>query len=316
MLCVWHVCYIYQAATTHKLKLEEFVERATYKIISLHPLQQNRKRRMAFWRSTTLESDKHDLNTYANATTTTTTTTTDKDATTTHAELTKIPLMRAFIETHDPSSMHEVDDLMMRRFLRARDSDVDKACAMLLKCLKWRRSFVPNGFFSVAEVPNEISQDKVFAQGHDNRGRPIAVIFGARHFQNKQGGLDEFKRFVVYAFDKLCASMPAGQEKFVGIAELKGWGYSNSDVRGYITALSILQDYYPERLGKLFILHAPYIFMKVWKVIYPFIDNNTRKKIVFVENKKLKSTLLEDIEESQLPEIYGGQLPLVPIQDS
>lgn len=38
-----------------------------------------------------------------------------------------------------------------------------------------------------------------------------------------------------------CISMPPGQEKFVGIAELKGWGYSNSDVRGYLSALSILQ---------------------------------------------------------------------------
>lgn len=38
-------------------------------------------------------------------------------------------------------------------------------------------------------------------------------------------------------------------------------------------------------------------------------------QINFVENKKLKSTLLEDIDESQLPDIYGGRLPLVPIQD-
>jgi hypothetical protein len=37
--------------------------------------------------------------------------------------------------------------------------------------------------------------------------------------------------------------MPPGVEKFVGIAELKGWGYSNSDVRGYLNALSILQVY-------------------------------------------------------------------------
>lgn len=37
-------------------------------------------------------------------------------------------------------------------------------------------------------------------------------------------------------------------------------------------------------------------------------------QIIFVENKKLRSTLLIDIEESQLPDTYGGQLPLVPIQ--
>lgn len=40
-----------------------------------------------------------------------------------------------------------------------------------------------------------------------------------------------------------------------------------------------MQDYYPERLGKMFIVHAPYIFMAVWKIVYPFIDKNTRKKV-------------------------------------
>lgn len=78
--------------------------------------------------------------------------------------------------------------------------------------------------------------------------------------------------------------------------------------------------------------------MKAWKIIYPFIDKNTRKKVriinigipfviwslrslmisffiqfVFVEDKDLTSTLLEEIDESQLPEIYGGKLPLVPV---
>ncbi|KAG5029893.1 hypothetical protein AAZX31_05G186700 [Glycine max] len=232
----------------------------------------------------------------------------------TETELTKIRLLRAIVETRDPSSKEE-DDFMIRRFLRARDLDVEKASAMLLKYLKWRNSFVPNGSVSVSDVPNELAQDKVFMQGHDKIGRPILMVFGGRHFQNKDG-LDEFKRFVVYVLDKVCASMPPGQEKFVGIAELKGWGYSNSDVRGYLSALSILQDYYPERLGKLFIVNAPYIFMKVWQIVYPFIDNKTKKKIVFVEKNKVKSTLLEEMEESQVPEIFGGSLPLVPIQDS
>ncbi|GMP29762.1 hypothetical protein CsSME_00036604 [Camellia sinensis var. sinensis] len=109
--------------------------------------------------------------------------------------------------------------------------------------------------------------------------------------------------------------MPSGQEKFVCIGDFKGWGYTNSDVRGYLASLSILQDCYPERLGKLFVVHVPYVFMTAWKAVYPFIDKKTKKKIVFVEDKKLKSTLLADIDESQLPEIYGGKLPLVPIQD-
>ncbi|ESW31945.1 hypothetical protein PHAVU_002G281200 [Phaseolus vulgaris] len=231
----------------------------------------------------------------------------------TKTELTKICLLRTILETQDPSSKEE-DDFTIRRFLRARDLDLDKASTMFLKYLKWKHSFVPNGV-SVSDVPNEVAQDKAFIQGHDKIGRPILIVFGKKHFQNKHGGLDEFKRFVVFVFDKICASMPPGQEKFVGIAELKGWGYSNSDIRGYISALAILQDYYPERLGKLFIVNAPYIFMKVWKIVYPFIDNKTKKKIVFVDKNKVKSALLEDIDESNIPEIFGGPVPLVPIQD-
>jgi hypothetical protein len=38
-------------------------------------------------------------------------------------------------------------------------------------------------------------------------------------------------------------------------------------------------------------------------------------QILFVENTRLTSTLLEEIDMSQLPDIYGGQLPLTPIQD-
>nr|CAN59728.1 hypothetical protein VITISV_037736 [Vitis vinifera] len=198
----------------------------------------------------------------------------------------KVGLMRARVESADPSSK-DLDDFMIRRFLRARDLDIDKASALLLKYLGWRRAFIPNGYISASEIPNELAQNKLFMQG-----------------------------FVVYSLEKICASMPGGEEKFISIADIEGWGYTNSDIRAYLAALSILQDCYPERLGKLFLVHVPYVFMTAWKVVYPFIDSKTKKKIIFVENKNIKSTLLGDIDENQLPDVYGGKLPLVPIQDS
>lgn len=39
-------------------------------------------------------------------------------------------------------------------------------------------------------------------------------------------------------------------------------------------------------------------------------------QIMFVENKRLTATLLQDIDENQLPETYGGKMQLVPIQDA
>ncbi|XP_075512613.1 uncharacterized protein LOC142548173 isoform X1 [Primulina tabacum] len=227
----------------------------------------------------------------------------------------KIGLMRNIVEKQvSGCKQQDVDDSTLRRFLRARDLDVEKASAMFLNYRKWKQTFIPKGFVSASEVGNEIAQNKMFKQGTDKKGQPIAVVFGARHFKCK-GGIDEFKRFLVFSLDKLCSRITDGPEKFIIIGDLKGYGYRNSDVRGYLAALSILQDYYPERLGKVLVINAPNIFMTLWKIIYPFIDKNTRNKIVFVDNKRMKATLLEDIEECQLPEIYGGKLQLVPIQD-
>ncbi|GAB4850183.1 hypothetical protein Ancab_029478 [Ancistrocladus abbreviatus] len=255
----------------------------------------------------------------------------------------RIDIMRAFVESQDPSSK-EVDNLMLRRFLRARSLDVEKASQLLLKYLKWRREFVPKGCISESEIPNEIADNKAFLQGFDKKGCPILLFLGARHFQNQQtDGLDEFKRnigyfplscsifrncikllncstkspgFVVYMLDKTCSRIPAGEEKFVVIADLQGWGYSNSDIGGYIAALTVLQEFHPERLRKLFIANAPRIFATVWKILCPFIDKETKSKIIFVEKRVLRSTLLEEIEEEQLPQTYGGKQPLIPIHQA
>lgn len=94
--------------------------------------------------------------------------------------------------------MQEIDDYALRRFLRARDLDIEKSAAMFLKYLKWRQSFVPKGSILVSEIPNEIAQKKMFMQGVDKQGCPIAVVFGGRHIQNKLGGVEEFKRMTSF----------------------------------------------------------------------------------------------------------------------
>ncbi|ERN06130.1 hypothetical protein AMTR_s00016p00079730 [Amborella trichopoda] len=133
--------------------------------------------------------------------------------------------------------MQDVDNLMLRRFLRARDLDVEKASMMFLKYLKWRHAM---GYTSETYIQNELAQEKLYMQGRDKKGRPIGVAFPCKHNYSHRD-LDEFKRFVVYSLDKLCASIPEGQEKFVIIADHKGWGYANFDIRGYVAALSIMQ---------------------------------------------------------------------------
>ncbi|PAN26726.1 hypothetical protein PAHAL_5G033800 [Panicum hallii] len=226
----------------------------------------------------------------------------------------KVAELRAAVQAQDPRAK-EVDNLTLRRFLRARDHNVDKAAAMLLKYLKWRREVAPDGFVPEERVRRELAQDKAWMGGVDRSGRPILVGFMARHYSADRD-MAEFKSFVAYFFDKICARIPRGQEKFLAIIDLKGWGYANCDVRAYIAAIEIMQNYYPERLGKALMINVPYIFMKVWKtMIYPFIDTNTRDKFVFVDDKSLHETLRREIDETQLPEFLGGKMPLFPLKD-
>ncbi|KAG1370215.1 CRAL-TRIO domain-containing protein [Cocos nucifera] len=226
----------------------------------------------------------------------------------------KVAQLRATVEEKDPAAK-ELDNLTLRRFLLARNLDVKKASTFLLKHLKWRQSMVPNGFISEAEIQYELSQKKAFAQGFDKMGRPIGVIINARHNASKRN-MHEFKCFVVYVMDKLCARMAGGQEKFCIIGDFQGWGLWNRDIQAFFAALSIFQNNYPERLGKALMVRVPNIFMKAWKTICPFIDSDTKNKYEFVDEKNMKDKLLEEIDESQLPEMYGGKLPLVPIEES
>ncbi|KAF7044946.1 hypothetical protein CFC21_054104 [Triticum aestivum] len=224
------------------------------------------------------------------------------------AEWKKVAELRAVVEAQDPAAKEE-DDFMLRRFLRARDHNISKASAMFLKYLSWKRGAKPRCSITEAEVRGELVQDKLYIQGFDNTGRPMIYLFGNRHFAAKRD-LEEFKRYVIYILDNTCTKLPAGQEKFASVVDLKGWGYANCDIRAKLAALEIMQNYYPERLGRVFLIHVPYVFMAAWKMVYPFIDDNTKKKFVFVADKDLDGTLRDAIDLSQLPEQYGGKLRL------
>ncbi|GLJ16742.1 hypothetical protein SUGI_0288090 [Cryptomeria japonica] len=230
------------------------------------------------------------------------------------ADLVKIMKMREIIAKDDPAPK-VADDATLRRFLYARESNVQHASELYIKYRKWRQTFVPHGCISETVITNELKKNMVCMQGFDKKGRPIAVVILKRH-KPCHKALEDTKRYFVYTFDKMASRTSSGQEKFTIIVDLEGWTYKHVDIRGYLALLEILQNYYPERLGKLYFIHLPYIFWAAWNIVCPFVDKKTKQKVSIVENKDIRTTLLMDIDESQLPEIYGGKLPLVPVQDA
>lgn len=97
------------------------------------------------------------------------------------------------------------------------------------------------------------------------------------------------------------------QETCCTIMDLKGVGISRvSSVYSYVKqASAISQNYYPERLGKLYLINAPWGFSGVFGVIKGFLDPVTVQKI-HVLGTGYQSELLAQVPKENLPKGFGG----------
>lgn len=92
------------------------------------------------------------------------------------------------------------------------------------------------------------------------------------------------------------------------IMDLKGVGlWSANSVYGYVSQASAMsQNYYPERLGRLYLINAPWGFSTVFSVIKGFLDPVTVKKI-HVLGSTYQKELLDQVPAENLPVIFGGK---------
>ncbi|XP_078343771.1 retinal-binding protein-like isoform X2 [Oculina patagonica] len=65
------------------------------------------------------------------------------------------------------------------------------------------------------------------------------------------------------------------------------------------------QDYYPERMGKIFIVNTPWVFPVLWKIAKIFLDPKTRAKCVVLKSSELHK-LCDYFDPEDLPEELGG----------
>lgn len=97
-------------------------------------------------------------------------------------------------------------------------------------------------------------------------------------------------------------------ETSCSILDLKGVGIAKAaSVYGYLQAMSnISQNYYPERLGKMYVINAPWGFSTVFGVVKRFLDPVTVNKI-HVLGSGYEKELLAQVPAENLPKQFGGQ---------
>lgn len=203
-----------------------------------------------------------------------------------------------------------VDEACCMRYLRARDGDLKKATAMLRATLKWRREFgvrtLVEDRFPVLE--KECATGKTFVlPGEDREGRAILVM---RNKNENTKDHDGNVAHLVYQMERsVKAATQKRKETWCLVIDFEGYSVFNAPpMRTSRATLSIMQDHYPERLHRAYLVDAPWLFHGFFKLISPFIDPVTKRKIVFVKGDAARraSVLARDFDLANLEKCVGG----------
>lgn len=74
-----------------------------------------------------------------------------------------------------------------------------------------------------------------------------------------------------------------GDGKVMTIVDYDGWSLRKSPpMKTSLATLKIMQHHYPERLHLCICWHPPSVFSAFWRLLSPFIDPVTAKKVSFL----------------------------------
>ncbi|GFR43893.1 hypothetical protein Agub_g5022 [Astrephomene gubernaculifera] len=93
-------------------------------------------------------------------------------------------------------------------------------------------------------------------------------------------------------------------------------GLKNADLTALQTMFELLQNHYPERLGRLFLYEAPMAFYAIWRAVSPFVDPVTKTKINFVFAKNAHDEFEKVFDLHLLPRELGGEGEWHPIEEA
>ncbi|CAM8945994.1 unnamed protein product [Rhodiola kirilowii] len=218
-----------------------------------------------------------------------------------------------------PLLADERSDVILLKFLRARDFKVKEAFNMIQSTVRWRKEFKIDELLEEDLGSNAELNKVVFMKGFDKEGHPVCYnVYG--EFQNKDlyntTLSDEEKRlhflrwriqFLEKSIRKLDFS-PSGISTIVQVNDLKNSpGPTKKELRlATNQALQLLQDNYPECVAKQVFINVPWWYLAFNRMISPFLTQRTKSKFVFAGPSRTADTLFKYIAPEQVPIQYGG----------
>ncbi|CAG9561602.1 unnamed protein product [Danaus chrysippus] len=213
-------------------------------------------------------------------------------------------------------------DTTLLRFLRARDFSVEKAREMLSQSLLWRKKHQVDRLLSEYQTPEVVRQ--YFPGGwhhHDKDGRPLYILrLGQMDVKGllKSIGEDGLLKLTLHVceeglklLEEASRSMERAVQAWCLLVDLDGLNMRHlwrPGVRALLRIIQIVEDNYPETMGRVLIVRAPRVFPILWTIVSTFIDENTRSKFLFYGGKDYLQPggLLDYIPKDLIPDFLGG----------
>ncbi|KAH7442231.1 hypothetical protein KP509_03G077900 [Ceratopteris richardii] len=206
-------------------------------------------------------------------------------------------------------------DVILLKFLRARDFKVDDAMIMLKNTLMWRKEF--NAESLVDEEFTKDYESVAYMHGYDKEGHPVCYnlygVFQDEDLYQKTFGDDkEFKKFLrwrIHVLEKGIQRLdfsPNGVQSMVQITDFKD---SPGFVKHrYITkkVLTLLQDNYPELVAKQIFINVPWYFGALYSLLGKIMTPRSKSKVVIARPDKVAEVLFKYISPEHVPLKYGG----------
>ncbi|GFZ20289.1 Sec14p-like phosphatidylinositol transfer family protein [Actinidia rufa] len=209
-----------------------------------------------------------------------------------------------------PSNNHQGTDVVLMKFLKAKDFKVAEAFNMLLRTLKWRREFGVEGICD--EEFDSRFEELGCIDGKDRLGRPVwySVLGGFKNREmcknafGTEAKCEEFVRWKVQTMENGVGKLgfkPGEVDSILQIIDLKN-SPSVKELRSLNKKIGpIFQENYPEIITRNIYINVPF-----WYYVRYALQSQSKSKFVFARPPRVTQTLLKYISPENLPVQYGG----------
>lgn len=159
-------------------------------------------------------------------------------------------------------------------------------------------------------IRQEEATGKIYVRGYDKAGHAVVYMKPGRENTNHE--LNNMRNLVWNMEKAIAVSHKRGFSKIVFVIDYKGFSLRKAPPLSTSKyTLDIMQNHYPERCERFYLLNPPFIFKATWAAVRPFIDPHTKQKIVFCTGKAGIANLVEELggDTNRIEECAGGTNP-------